>query len=925
MFFWLYGSDRSLKYLYKYISHEIERQIPDVRASIANNSTISWRRGSYYIDVNIKRIDTQSPSMHMEIDNMRLHIPITYFLFKKINRIELQGVSISIHHHKGHLSHDKSMFLYRAISMIDHLQSTIETKNVLLRFERTKIRIPDATVSNNLDGCEIMLHDGHTSRIFIKHKSLKAFHIIGRIKDVNSLFLDRLDRFISEHRSNINADLSLDMHLYRSTSKPNIYGQVRIINAIGTMNIFKQHEFKIDDGSIGFLINDLNVSLHDIYVKSGNTVLRSIPEEDASHQSNVLFLKAFNIHRNEVLGFWKGSFHADARSWFHHNIQSGIVREAEIMLSDKSLSKLDIANVKFSVSDLMIADNENYPGGTNVSGDCITDTKYLTCHVVNGKFKRSKVKNLDLNINNDKRRRFKLKLQGHVDGFFHDFIKYIPGNVSKHLENADGRMHGDVRFDVLDGIVEKYGISLNIREGYFMNDIIRISNIDGNIKMNDAILDVGLRGSANNQEFSLMGHRDHYAHGVIGKYKVYGMLSSDDIMRAGMTDAVELSGNAYIYSRIKEFANHFSIKSNINLDNMDVHIPELGWNDKDHHMKMSVDSEFKKNQQYMESQFAISASNMSVIGLIKRQGGEYSAILKRAHLGKNDFSMQYKRSSKSTNFNLNAQYLTLGDLSSWLKNKMSDQHDSRIRVTSKIIAMHNKVKLRDSEVNFNCESKKCWGDVYGAFDNSKGRVVGGYGKSLDISTNNAGMMISGLGISDLINKGDMFLSLDTKSSLGSIRMRNFSVKNLSLLMQILSMASLENIDIGKNGSEKGVKFDHLDSRFRYKNNKIILQRSIMENYSLGISFAGVINNDSQKMSITGGVMPFYWINKILWSIPIVNSLLVDKRSPLVEVEYKISGKTHGNKTTQINVLSVFSPGILKYIREMLGLSYRHQF
>jgi len=222
------------------------------------------------------------------------------------------------------------------------------------------------------------------------------------------------------------------------------------------------------------------------------------------------------------------------------------------------------------------------------------------------------------------------------------------------------------------------------------------------------------------------------------------------------------------------------------------------------------------------------------------------------------------------------------------------------------------------------------GDV--AFMDLKGSVDGGSisvqispnsaGKTtLAIKSDNAGSALKTLDIYDNIIGGQMDIK-GTQITGGGINdivgrgmVTNFTIVKAPFLAKIINLFSLSGLtELLQN---KGIEFKSLKTDFEWKDIQstriISLRNGRTTGASIGLTFGGTINQDEDKLDISGTFVPVSEINSIFNKIPLIGTLLTGgKNGGIIAATYSMKGKSE-NPTVLLNPLSVLTPGFLRSI------------
>ena len=154
-------------------------------------------------------------------------------------------------------------------------------------------------------------------------------------------------------------------------------------------------------------------------------------------------------------------------------------------------------------------------------------------------------------------------------------------------------------------------------------------------------------------------------------------------------------------------------------------------------------------------------------------------------------------------------------------------------------------------------------------------------------------------------------SLDFNSSkrnnetFSTLKIYNFKLKELPILTNILTLASLQGIADLLSG--EGIRFDELEMNFTNKGNLM----TIKEIYAIGPAISILMNGYVEKnkiVSLRGTLVPATTINKAIGSIPLLGEILVGSKTGegVFGVSFKIKGPPKNLETT-VNPIKTLTP------------------
>ena len=168
--------------------------------------------------------------------------------------------------------------------------------------------------------------------------------------------------------------------------------------------------------------------------------------------------------------------------------------------------------------------------------------------------------------------------------------------------------------------------------------------------------------------------------------------------------------------------------------------------------------------------------------------------------------------------------------------------------------------------------------------------------------------IAGFSFIKGFEKGKLeFNSEDLSATLskGKIIITDYKIKEIPVLAQILSLASITGILDTLKG--EGIRFDNTVIVYENDEKFFTFKDFYGTGPSLGFIVEGKINNADDFVSLDGNVIPAYEVNRLLSNIPILGQILTGKSGDGVfGVSFKIKGKDDNFETT-INPVRTITP------------------
>lgn len=149
---------------------------------------------------------------------------------------------------------------------------------------------------------------------------------------------------------------------------------------------------------------------------------------------------------------------------------------------------------------------------------------------------------------------------------------------------------------------------------------------------------------------------------------------------------------------------------------------------------------------------------------------------------------------------------------------------------------------------------------------------------------------------------------------GRVTMVSFRARDVGVLAQILSLASLTGIADTLGGD--GIKFNKAKSNFSITNGRLNISDAQLNGPAVGLTANGDFDLASGDVDIGGTLVPAYSLNSFLGKIPLIGGILGSREGEgLIGIGYRVAGES-GDVGVLVNPLSVFTPGVFRRIFEI---------
>ena len=151
--------------------------------------------------------------------------------------------------------------------------------------------------------------------------------------------------------------------------------------------------------------------------------------------------------------------------------------------------------------------------------------------------------------------------------------------------------------------------------------------------------------------------------------------------------------------------------------------------------------------------------------------------------------------------------------------------------------------------------------------------------------------------------------LSAIASKGKIVITDFKIKEIPVLAQILSLASVTGILDTLRG--EGIRFDNTVIVFENDENFFTFKDFYGTGPAIGFIVEGKINNEDHFASLDGNIIPAYEVNRLISNIPVLGQILTGKSGDGVfGVSFKLKGKDDKYDIT-INPVRTITPRFLQ--------------
>jgi hypothetical protein len=184
----------------------------------------------------------------------------------------------------------------------------------------------------------------------------------------------------------------------------------------------------------------------------------------------------------------------------------------------------------------------------------------------------------------------------------------------------------------------------------------------------------------------------------------------------------------------------------------------------------------------------------------------------------------------------------------------------------------------------------------------------------------AGSLLRGFQLSEFIKGGSLEVTATFPKGggfrppvNGRVTMRDPTIMGAPWLVRLLSAASL--VGLLNELREGGMGFSVVETGFQYRGDVVAISDGRAEGFAMGLTADGTVNFTAKTADLTGLVVPFNVVNKVLGAIPLVGRLV---GKGIIAVNYQMTGPL-ADPQIQVQPLSALPIGAVRQIFQNLEL------
>ena len=144
---------------------------------------------------------------------------------------------------------------------------------------------------------------------------------------------------------------------------------------------------------------------------------------------------------------------------------------------------------------------------------------------------------------------------------------------------------------------------------------------------------------------------------------------------------------------------------------------------------------------------------------------------------------------------------------------------------------------------------------------------------------------------------------------GTVRIEDYRVINAPTLARLLTIATLTGILGELRG--KGIRFSRFEMPFTLEENILTIRDARTSGFTVGVNAEGTVDLDTDRVDMSGTIVPAYTFNTLIDAIPVLGELLTGGEGEgLFAATYEVGGTT-AEPVIKVNPLSVLAPNFLR--------------
>ena len=188
---------------------------------------------------------------------------------------------------------------------------------------------------------------------------------------------------------------------------------------------------------------------------------------------------------------------------------------------------------------------------------------------------------------------------------------------------------------------------------------------------------------------------------------------------------------------------------------------------------------------------------------------------------------------------------------------------------------------------------------------------------ISLDSDDAGFFMRALLRQDFLTGGSLRLTGDLARGSDparlSLKLNDVRMRDAPFLTQVLSLASLRGLADTLTGD--GVLFTEIDVPVAIQSGRFVIEGARANGPALGLTLNGWFEQGSDKIRLSGVLVPSFGMNSMLGGVPVIGDLFVGREGEgIFSLTYSVRG-TLDRAQVAVNPLSAVTPGVLRRIFE----------
>ncbi|MBQ4875314.1 MAG: hypothetical protein HRK26_04310 [Rickettsiaceae bacterium H1] len=684
-------------------------------------------------------------------------------------------------------------------------------------------------------------------------------------------------------------------------------GSVKINDILGKVYGDKRVEY-ITSGTATAKIKKNILSIMDLDFFTKEKKISLSGRYSLNNRSMDIIAQTDSVEIGELLDFWPQGIGQEGEKWFRSHVAQGNFLNPKLRIKGgvENVMNIDLA-ADFANGKLLI--EELFSPVTDLSGYFSILDDQLNVVVKTGKLGDINLSNgvitkqdigsssVPLIINGKSKSRLKV-----LYSFLND------GELKKKISEIDANADAQFSFAINDSVERKIEVAIsNVHSDSFL----KVFNIqDGNFDLNieNDRWDLFGNGIANSRSFTLNANNDS----EVIKAKLQGEFCVSDLLKMVGFDVKSVSGDVNVNIDSSYIDDYHYINCDIDISDSLIDIGSIGWRSEiGEYGSLIFNVVLKDGDSFSIPNLDLNSDKVKITARANVEKAIITDLkLSELTVGDNHIMLSYKEINGTKHIVIKGDKLALDQLSDG-----NFDIDENLYVVADLgeIILNNNISVFDFHSKINPKYKDSY--ITGRFNDDKAFIIENNENGFLARSNDAGLLLSALGITEDVNQGILILHSPPDSIRGNLILKDFFLVKAPILTQILSLASLQGIVNTLNND--GIYFNQLQAPFTFQNNIANFDESWLEGMSLGISFEGPIDIKNRKVDLSGYVVPIYFINKLIWKTPVIGRLLTGgKGRGIISIDYRLQTQEDGENKISVNMISILTPKILQRVMEI---------